>query len=340
MSTGVESAKGVKDAAMMAAFMGLHLSSGLGALAPVQRKQEIAKAAVALGVVGVVLLTSNGDFASLQFANTEFVGDLMAFGTGMCWTVYILTMKRYLTEKPETDVIAVTVVLFVTTFAVQNSVIPTASGTVPRIAGSRPTRSRARYSCSRPSPAAAGTPGRASQERLMGLGEYRRKRNLAVSREPAGVLTRARRSRRFVVQHHFASREHYDFRLELGGVLRSWAIPKGPSLVPGERRLAVQVEDHPLEYASFEGTIPQGHYGAGEVFLWDRGSWDSALDAERALRKGRLDFTLRGRKLKGAWTLVRMRPESGRAKANWLLLKRADRPARRRPPRRARARPK
>ena len=160
----------------------------------------------------------------------------------------------------------------------------------------------------------------------MGLAEYRKKRDFTVTREPAGKTVRTRRKPRFVVQHHFASREHYDFRLELAGVLKSWAVPKGPSRVAGERRLAVQVEDHPLAYASFEGTIPSGQYGAGEVFIWDAGTWETALDPEAGLRQGRLDFRLRGRKLKGAWTLVRMRSDPGRDKANWLLIKRSDAP--------------
>ena len=146
-----------------------------------------------------------------------------------------------------------------------------------------------------------------------------------------------------MIQHHFASREHYDFRLELDGVLKSWAVPKGPSTVPGERRLAVEVEDHPLEYASFEGTIPEGEYGAGEVLRWDRGTWETGEDPHAALAKGSLDFTLSGRKLKGGWTLVRMRDDPRKStKHNWLLIKRSERPAKAVPsaPSRARARAK
>ncbi|HEV8612038.1 MAG TPA: DNA polymerase ligase N-terminal domain-containing protein [Gemmatimonadales bacterium] len=161
----------------------------------------------------------------------------------------------------------------------------------------------------------------------MGLKEYRKKRDFAITAEPAGKLPRGRLQRSFVIQHHFASREHYDFRLELDGVLKSWAVPKGPSKVPGERRLAVEVEDHPLEYASFEGTIPEGQYGAGEVLIWDRGSWDTESDPREALKKGSLDFVLSGKKLKGAWTLVRMRDDKGSEKHNWLLIKRSERPA-------------
>jgi bifunctional non-homologous end joining protein LigD len=161
----------------------------------------------------------------------------------------------------------------------------------------------------------------------MGLREYRKKRDFRVTEEPAGKVARGRKRRSFVIQHHFASREHYDFRLELDGVLKSWAIPKGPSTVPGERRLAVEVEDHPLEYGSFEGIIPEGQYGAGEVFLWDRGTWDTEDDPRAALGKGSLDFRLSGKKLKGAWTLVRMRDEPGKkTKHNWLLIKRSERP--------------
>jgi bifunctional non-homologous end joining protein LigD len=126
-----------------------------------------------------------------------------------------------------------------------------------------------------------------------------------------------------VIQHHFASREHYDFRLELDGVLKSWAVPKGPSTVPGERRLAVEVEDHPIEYGGFEGTIPKGQYGAGEVFIWDKGTWQPDEDPRDGLERGSLDFTLKGRKLKGRWTLVRWQKDSG-TRHKWLLIKRSD----------------
>jgi bifunctional non-homologous end joining protein LigD len=162
----------------------------------------------------------------------------------------------------------------------------------------------------------------------MSLAEYRRKRDFGKTREPRGTVAPGRKKLTFVVQHHFASREHYDFRLELDGVLKSWAVPKGPSTKPGERRLAVEVEDHPLAYATFEGTIPEGEYGAGEVFRWDRGTWEPAGDPHEGLEKGTLSFTLHGRKLKGAWTLTRMRDDPGkRDKHNWLLIKRSDKPA-------------
>jgi bifunctional non-homologous end joining protein LigD len=168
----------------------------------------------------------------------------------------------------------------------------------------------------------------------MTLKEYRRKRNFRVTREPSGKTARRSGKLSFVVQHHFASREHYDFRLELDGVLKSWAVPKGPSTKPGERRLAVEVEDHPLDYAAFEGTIPAGEYGAGEVFRWDRGSWEPEGDPHAGLEKGTLTFVLKGRKLKGAWTLTRMRDDPAKGdKHNWLLIKRSDKPAAARKPR-------
>ena len=166
----------------------------------------------------------------------------------------------------------------------------------------------------------------------MSLAEYRRKRDFGKTREPSGTVASGRKKLTFVVQHHFASREHYDFRLELDGVLKSWAVPKGPSTKPGERRLAVEVEDHPLAYARFEGTIPEGEYGAGEVFRWDRGTWEPIDDPRDGLETGKLSFILHGRKLKGAWTLTRMRDDPGkRDKHNWLLIKRSDKPAARKP---------
>jgi len=127
---------------------------------------------------------------------------------------------------------------------------------------------------------------------------------------------------RFVVQEHHATRLHYDFRLEIAGVLKSWAIPKGPSMNPADKRLAVMVEDHLLEYGDFEGIIPQGHYGAGAVLIWDSGEFKAEGDPEIALRQGRLRFTLNGKKLKGDFSLVLMKgKESGK---NWLLIKSQD----------------
>jgi bifunctional non-homologous end joining protein LigD len=127
---------------------------------------------------------------------------------------------------------------------------------------------------------------------------------------------------RFVVHEHHATRLHYDFRLEIAGVLKSWAIPKGPSMNPADKRLAVMVDDHPLEYGEFEGIIPQGQYGAGPVLIWDSGEFQPEGDAESALKKGRLSFILKGKKLKGGFALVLMRARgSGK---DWLLIKAQD----------------
>ena len=132
----------------------------------------------------------------------------------------------------------------------------------------------------------------------------------------------------FVVQKHAARRLHYDLRLEIGDALASWAVTRGPSLVPGDKRLAVHVEDHPLDYADFEGEIPKGQYGGGEVIVWDRGRWEPEGDPVRGLKKGRLDFTLEGAKLKGRWHLVRMGAKRGEKRENWLLIKGSDEAAR------------
>jgi bifunctional non-homologous end joining protein LigD len=157
----------------------------------------------------------------------------------------------------------------------------------------------------------------------MGLRDYRRKRRFGRTPEPSGkTAPRARRRPVFVVQLHQASHRHYDFRLEVGGVLKSWAVPKGPSLRHGEKRLAVQVEDHPLDYAGFEGDIPPGNYGAGHVDIFDRGTWRCEGDPRRALADGKLVFTLHGRKLRGEWALVRTAMR-GR-QPQWLLLKHDD----------------
>src|SRR5262249_53483480 len=128
----------------------------------------------------------------------------------------------------------------------------------------------------------------------------------------------------FVVQKHAARALHYDFRLELDGVLKSWAVPKGPSLVPGDKRLAVEVEDHPLEYADFEGIIAAGEYGGGTVMVWDRGTWAAHGDAHAGLEKGNLEFELHGEKLRGRWRLVRTRSRPGEKKPSWLLFKSHD----------------
>jgi bifunctional non-homologous end joining protein LigD len=158
------------------------------------------------------------------------------------------------------------------------------------------------------------------------LEAYRKKRDFGHTPEPRGrVGRRGSRSLAFVIQKHAARNLHYDFRLELGGALASWAIPKGPSLDPAVKRLAVHVEDHPLEYGDFEGVIPKDQYGAGTVLLWDRGTWIPRGDPAEAYARGHLDFELRGKKLRGGWSLVRTR--GGRYAGNrdsWLLVKHAD----------------
>jgi len=159
------------------------------------------------------------------------------------------------------------------------------------------------------------------------LATYRAKRDFAVTAEPSGKRSRVKRSGRlrFVIQKHAARQLHYDFRLEWNGVFRSWAVTRGPSLDPADKRLAVEVEDHPLDYGDFEGTIPKGQYGGGTVMLWDRGFWEPDGDAARMLAKGDLKFTLNGRKLHGGWVLVRMRRDRFKSKRNnWLLIKHRD----------------
>jgi len=159
------------------------------------------------------------------------------------------------------------------------------------------------------------------------LDAYHKKRDFGVTSEPRGSKAR-RKGNTFVIQKHAATRLHYDFRLELDGVLKSWAVTRGPSLVPGEKRLAVHVEDHPLDYGLFEGTIPERQYGAGTVIVWDRGTWEPDGDPHLGYAKGHLDFTLHGQKLKGKWHLVRMRPRHGEKADNWLLIKANDAEAR------------
>ena len=160
------------------------------------------------------------------------------------------------------------------------------------------------------------------------LDAYRKKRRFDVTPEPAGEGTGRRRSRAaltYVIQKHRASHLHYDFRLEWAGTLLSWAVPKGPSLDPSVKRLAMRVEDHPLEYAAFEGTIPRGEYGGGTVMVWDRGTWEpEQADVDASLAKGDLKFTLHGRKLRGSWVLVRTRGFGGRGRSSWLLIKHRD----------------
>jgi bifunctional non-homologous end joining protein LigD len=171
------------------------------------------------------------------------------------------------------------------------------------------------------------------------LDTYQRKRNFRRTPEPRGARRRARGELTFVVQRHDATRLHYDFRLEHDGVLKSWAVPKEPSYDPKDRRLAVRTEDHPLEYATFEGEIPEPEYGAGTVVIWDRGHWSPHGDPDRGLADGKLDFELHGERLRGRWTLVRMADRGARKRAeNWLLIKRTDKPAEEGAPRKARAR--
>jgi len=161
------------------------------------------------------------------------------------------------------------------------------------------------------------------------LAVYRAKRDFKKTKEPSGAQAVAKSERlRYVIQKHAATRLHYDFRLELGGVFKSWAVTRGPSLDPADKRLAVEVEDHPLDYGDFEGTIPKGQYGGGTVMLWDRGYWEpeGPLSAEQMLKKGDLKVKLDGEKLKGSWVLVRMRNDKyGKGKRNnWLLIKHHD----------------
>ena len=146
----------------------------------------------------------------------------------------------------------------------------------------------------------------------MALEIYRKKRKFDVTSEPRGRKA-ARGGNHYVIQKHAATRLHYDLRLELDGVMKSWAVTRGPSLDPTEKRLAVQVEDHPIEYNSFEGTIPEGEYGGGTVMIWDRGRWFPEGDPHRGLAKGHLEFTLDGEKLHGRWHLIRMRSASATA---------------------------
>ena len=158
------------------------------------------------------------------------------------------------------------------------------------------------------------------------LKTYRRKRNFTATPEPTGDEA-VNQSHSFVVQKHAASHLHYDFRLEIGGVLKSWAVAKGPSIDPAVKRLAIEVEDHPLAYGDFEGTIPKGQYGGGTVMVWDRGTWQPVEDAKEGLRAGRLKFRLDGEKMRGLWALVRMKPRPKDRHANWLLIKDKDKDA-------------
>jgi bifunctional non-homologous end joining protein LigD len=161
------------------------------------------------------------------------------------------------------------------------------------------------------------------------LQEYRRKRDFSRTREPKGGKRRKSTRLAYVIQKHAASRLHFDLRLELDGVMKSWAVPKGPSLDPSVKRLAIEVEDHPIEYNAFEGTIPEGEYGGGTVMIWDTGTYTAAADGDdpeavlrEGYRKGDFKFVLRGKRLTGSWVLVRTR---GKGRRNqWLLIKHRD----------------
>lgn len=157
------------------------------------------------------------------------------------------------------------------------------------------------------------------------LDTYNEKRDFNKTAEPAGETRTANKGPlRFVVQKHDASRLHFDFRLEWEGVLLSWAVPKGPSNSTKDRRLAVQVEDHPYDYKDFEGTIPKDEYGGGVVMLWDEGEWEPQGDMATMLEKGDLKMLLNGERMHGRWVLVRMKPKEGEADNNWLLIKEKD----------------
>jgi bifunctional non-homologous end joining protein LigD len=171
----------------------------------------------------------------------------------------------------------------------------------------------ARKSARRPSSAARGKDP---------LAVYKAKRDFAKTAEPEGEVG-PRGGYGFIVQKHDATRLHYDFRLELDGVLKSWAVTRGPSLDPDDKRLAVRTEDHPLSYATFEGTIPKGEYGGGTVMLWDKGRWipTPGKDPHKTLDEGHLHFSLQGERMKGEWILIRLKPRPGDRTENWLLRK-------------------
>ncbi|HTF18714.1 MAG TPA: DNA polymerase ligase N-terminal domain-containing protein, partial [Chryseolinea sp.] len=165
----------------------------------------------------------------------------------------------------------------------------------------------------------------------MALARYHAKRNFKVTPEPRGrVAAKDTQSRAYLIQKHAASHLHYDFRLELNGVLLSWAVPRGPSLDPADKRLAMHVEDHPLDYGKFEGIIPKGQYGGGTVMLWDHGTWNPVGDPQEGIKRGHLKFDLSGEKLKGQWALIKTRGNKFGGKGEpWLLIKDTDRYAKR-----------
>lgn len=150
------------------------------------------------------------------------------------------------------------------------------------------------------------------------LKKYNEKRDFKKTKEPSGKVKKQKKKLKFVVQHHLASRDHYDVRLEWDGTLKSWAVPKCPSYNPNDKRLAVMVEDHPIDYRNFEGIIPKGQYGGGTVMIWDEGYYVPITDFNEGLKNGSLKFTINGTKLKGKWVLVRMKDD------NWLFIKEVD----------------
>lgn len=174
----------------------------------------------------------------------------------------------------------------------------------------------------RANPVARPRPRAKREGTARSLAAYHRKRDLDKSGEPGGATAPAPKELpTFVIQKHDATRLHYDFRLEADGVLKSWAVPKGLPVKVGGRSLAIEVEDHPLDYGGFEGTIPAGNYGAGTVMLWDRGVYVVEGSYDQAYRKGHIHVALAGEKLRGEWTLVRMRPRPGEKKTSWLVIK-------------------
>jgi bifunctional non-homologous end joining protein LigD len=160
------------------------------------------------------------------------------------------------------------------------------------------------------------------------LHPYFKKRDFTSTKEPKGGAASKSGRLSFVIQKHAASHLHYDLRLELDGTLKSWAVPKGPSLDPADKRMAVHVEDHPIDYGRFEGEIPKGQYGAGSVIVWDYGTWEPIGDARAGYRAGKLKFRLHGKKLTGGWTLVRMHGRATERQEPWLLIKERDEAAR------------
>jgi bifunctional non-homologous end joining protein LigD len=165
-----------------------------------------------------------------------------------------------------------------------------------------------------------------AKTRTIGLESYRSKRDFTVTPEPPPPSNSPATKQMFVVQKHVAHRAglHWDFRLERNGVLWSWAVPKGPSLDPADKRMAIHVEDHPVEYADFEGNIPTGQYGGGDVELWDRGTWEPIGDADEGMRNGELKFVLNGQRLHGRFVLVRLRQRDPKKPEAWLLIKEHD----------------